>query len=1039
MKKFLSTALLFVLTITLLLTSCGKKEVKAINITEGFKYEYELGETPDFSAVKATIVYNDDTTREVTGAELTFGTVDTTTAGKKDVSVSYEGFTTTYQVTVKSKSIETVTKELTSIEYLSGIPANVYAGDTVNFDDVSIVLNYSDGSRETKTLSSNANIKHNGAEIDTTVAGEKTLTITFMGKSLNVTIDVKAVVVTALEIQSADNTIVEGTEFDPTGMKVYAVFNNGSKILVETSKLTIEQDEDKVTITYNGVSAELLLNVEDPTVTAMTLNTTAFNATILVGDTVDTAGVFATGALNNGFSRAITNAELSFSAVDTSVAGAYTITATYTVDSTITATFDVTVLGIKSIEIDASSVKTFIPAGSALDTTNIKILITASDDSIHTRTAADGVTTDFTNLDTATINEESYITATFRGVTSQKLGVVVHDPDLAYSIFDLDLPASLSSLESKKKQFINKEYGYVVGDDNPFIFKLALTILNDAGVLVENYSNYKSYFEIYEVGENGALTLLEGDSLATYVDEINANNNSVDFTQAAVGKFFTIKTRPADGIADSDITAMTREITVEVVDAFNIYEAWELNYLTNSVSVDASDFGDWLTNHDGRNQIQVVDDFLLTKNGATRPASMAGVVLHNDLTIERTDIPAEYFLNGNRDNTIGEWLTIFPHGTDNTNKTFTFYGNYFTIFSYKIPNVCENSTGNQNDYTSSSQLFRFTCNEAVDGTFDHTQYTTNIQNLYLRDDNPNKDDDATAGRDMLGIIGMKVQRQLVNVTNIRVEAYYISFFADGDYTTIELDQCKFYNSYQNHIYSYNKNGLQADGEDPLANYAPITINVKNSEITKCGGPVILNQIEGPQFNKNSKSGPQITIDDNTEIWTYVTGQEAWFKATGSAGIAAQISSLGLGLVQAGAPKTIVSPTGEDGFTAGENVYFMNMIMVNIVSSSDINEVLGNTHDLDAKFTVGDKTYLNMNDEYTDPYGQGYGYGDPNVLAKFLESGGKNTMVNTYTGGTIVIDENNNIEMINPQYLADGDYAAIYFATFGFVFGYAPFN
>ena len=1055
MKKFLSVSLIFVLMMTLLLTACGKKEVKAINITEGFKYEYEIGETPDFSSVKATVVYNDDTTKEVAGADLTFGKLDTSTAGKKDLEVSYGGFTTTYQVTVKNKSI--ATKELTSIEYLSGIPANVYAGDTVHFENVSIILNYSDGSKETKTISENANIKHNGAEIDTKVAGKKTLKITFMGKSLEVVIDVKEVVVTKLEIESADSTIVDGTQFNPEGMKVYAVFNNGNRILVNVSDLTINQDDDKVTITYNGVSAELLLNVEAPVVTGMTLNTSTFTDTVLTGDSVSTSGIVATGTLNNGLSKNIPASELSFSAIDTSVAGVYTITATYTVDPAITATFTLNVLGIKSVEIIASSIKTLIPAGTTLNTANLQILITAEDDSRHTRDMADGITVNLDNLNAEDINEESYITVTFRGFTSASLKIAVHDPDINYAIYDVDLPKSITDFEDKRALFLNTSNGYNVGDDNPFILKLSLTILNNENKLVEGFTEYNSYFEIYIV-ENGVRTLLEGDALAAYVEEINASGNSVDFTQAAVGKTFVIKTRPADGIDDSEIENMTRELTVEVVDGINIYEAWELNYLTNYDDPDYKEISERFyptaANH---NQTSVVDAFLLTK-GATRPATMAGAVLHNDLTVKRTDIPAEYFVGADRNNDLFEWITVFSHATDDTNKTFTFYGNHYTIFSYQLPNVCAPGVGNQNDYTSSGQLFRFTSMYARDlfaqgaevaKNFNLEDYVTNIKNLHLKDDNPNKDEAATADRDMRGLIGMKVQWQIINAENVILESFYISYFADNDYTIMNINECKFFNSYQNHIYSYNKNPVSGDDSAPNDNYSPIIINITNSEITKCGGPVILNQIEGPQRNNNAKTGPQITIDEKTEIWTWVTGQEAWFKATGSGPYATQLAQLGLLLAQNNMPKTFVSTKGEGGLTDASGVHFMNMIMVTIVSGSDPEEIFKSTADLDCKLDIAGSTYLNMNDEASM---NGYGYGDINVTTNFLQqaAAGKNPIiVNTRSGGTLVVDDGqvNGVQVsapsasvvAKPECLADGDYVSIYYGTFGFVFGYAPYN
>ena len=108
MKKFLSLTLLLILTVTLLLTGCrGQKQVQSIEITEGLKTEYTIGDTPDFSGVKAIVTYNDGSTENVEASQLTFGTIDTSTAGKKSLTVSYKDFSTSFEVVVNDKAIGT--------------------------------------------------------------------------------------------------------------------------------------------------------------------------------------------------------------------------------------------------------------------------------------------------------------------------------------------------------------------------------------------------------------------------------------------------------------------------------------------------------------------------------------------------------------------------------------------------------------------------------------------------------------------------------------------------------------------------------------------------------------------------------------------------------------------------------------------------------------------------------------------------------------------------------------------------------------------
>jgi len=1045
MKRFLSLALMIVLMLSLALTSCGRKQVKDIQITSGFKYEYELNETPDFSGVKATIVYNDGTTKEVNADELTFGALDTSTSGKKDLEISYGSFTTSVEVNVKSKSIVGDNKELVSIKYVSGIPENVYVGDEISFNSIVIIATYSDGSEETKTASNTA-VKHNGADISTATAGEKTLTITFMGKSCSYVFNVQEIVVVGLAVTQANLNVIEGTEFDPTDMKVDKIFNNGERINVSLDELTITQNGNIVTVAYGNVSTTLTLNVEDATVTTLTLNTASFTNKILVGDSVNTSTISITGTLNNGLSENVPHTDVTFSSVDTSAPGTYTITVSYNADTTITASVDVTVLGIKSITIDASTIATFFPAGTAFDHSGLKVNVTASDDSVLLgKGIADGVSVDVSNLNTDAIGQYN-ITASYRGVTSAQQTITVHDPDLSYVILDVDLPMSLSSWETKRggATFKVHDNPYVVGDDNPYIFKLTLTVLDGNGNLNEAFDSYKSYFEVWQ---NGAE--LTEAQYTEYVEAIDPANNSIDFTTAAIGQTFTIKTRPADGISDADAENMTREHTVKIVDGLNIYEAWELNYLTNYNDFDLANEIDG-DGGETRTVVQIVLDFLKNNKGVAldAPKSLAGIVLHNDMDVKKSDLPSEFFHSSGD---FYDYLTVFPHATDKNNPTFTFYGNYYTVLSYDLPNVVGKDVANNDDSVSSAQLFRFSCAELNDTNFRVEDYKTRLENVAFRDNNPNKNNEATANRDMLGIIAMKVQFQQIEVENINITAYYIGFFLDNDYTVATVNNSIFYNGYQNLIYSYNKNPLGEDDAAPAANHVPITLNITNSSVTKCGGPVILNQTENPGYARHSKSGAQVTIDDKTEIWTWVTGQEAWFKAIGAQPIATQLAGLGLLLAEGGMPKTFVSTTGENGLTGESGEYFMNMVMVNIVSGTDIQTVLTFADDLDGKLTVGEKTYLDMNDTVTLPDGV-HGYGSANVATQFgtqAAAGKEPVIINTYTDGTLVIDKVNQTatpagsteaEMYqNMQKLADGDMVAIYYGCFGFVFGYQPFN
>jgi hypothetical protein len=118
-------------------------------------------------------------------------------------------------------------------------------------------------------------------------------------------------------------------------------------------------------------------------------------------------------------------------------------------------------------------------------------------------------------------------------------------------------------------------------------------------------------------------------------------------------------------------------------------------------------------------------------------------------------------------------------------------------------------------------------------------------------------------------------------------------------TKVTLNDCILNNAWQNHIFLWVNNYLQdgADGglyndDAPWENNTPIEIVINNSKLTKCGGPVIL-QMSDSDEAYNANAGTYVTVT-NSELWSYVTGTEAWFNAysaMGAATYAAQLKAI----------------------------------------------------------------------------------------------------------------------------------------------------
>ncbi len=102
------------------------------------KTTYYVGDKLDTAGLSLTATYSDNTTKELTSG-FTVGNVDMTTAGTKQVTVTYEGKTATFPVTVKTPTIQL---DKTTLTLTEGDTAKLTA--TVDPADVTVSWKSSD-------------------------------------------------------------------------------------------------------------------------------------------------------------------------------------------------------------------------------------------------------------------------------------------------------------------------------------------------------------------------------------------------------------------------------------------------------------------------------------------------------------------------------------------------------------------------------------------------------------------------------------------------------------------------------------------------------------------------------------------------------------------------------------------------------------------------------------------------------------------------------------------------------------------------------
>ena len=217
---------------------------------------------------------------------------------------------------------------------------------------------------------------------------------------------------------------------------------------------------------------------------------------------------------------------------------------------------------------------------------------------------------------------------------------------------------------------------------------------------------------------------------------------------------------------------------------------------------------------------------------------------------------------------------------------------------------------------------------------------------------------------------MRYSHQVFNINNTNVEAYYVSTSADYDNLTVNFNDCKLYNAWQGHIFIWSHNQIQEElgyqNDAPWAGHKNIKVNISNSLVAKCGGPVILSQNNKPEYKCNDNSGADVVVDHKAEIYSYVTGQEAWFVAVNHTATASNIKALDM-LVQlsSGGKATYTSTDKIEGVST---INFMYMVM-------GTGTELGGTEKYKGTFTRLNEdgtatTGLDMSNPYVNAYVDG---------------------------------------------------------------------
>ncbi len=286
-------------------------------VSQPSKKVYYIGDSLDTSALQLKITYSDGSTEMVSSGYTTSG-FSSTTAGTKTVTVTYEGLTTTFNVTVNTPSIS-----------LSQTSKTMTVGDTAT-----LTATTTPSGQSVSWTSSNSSVASvsNGV-VTAKASGTATITAKFTynektySKTCNITVNNVAKTLTSISISSnpTKTTYEIGESLNTSGLKLKLNYSNGSSEIVSSGFTTSGFDSSTagtktITVSYSGKSTTFKVTVnasapiEDLPLIRIESKTSRVGETITINVAVENNPGFSTASVKFVYDETrlqLTGAELS--------------------------------------------------------------------------------------------------------------------------------------------------------------------------------------------------------------------------------------------------------------------------------------------------------------------------------------------------------------------------------------------------------------------------------------------------------------------------------------------------------------------------------------------------------------------------------------------------------------------------------------------------------------------------------------------------------------------------------------------------------
>ena len=395
-------------------------------------------------------------------------------------------------------------------------------------------------------------------------------------------------------------------------------------------------------------------------------------------------------------------------------------------------------------------------------------------------------------------------------------------------------------LANKRNEFMDREQGYFVGDDNPFKFLPNIYAYDSEGEEME-VTAYHSVSLVQEKRGEEWVTL-SGAELDSIV-AIDDFASTYDFTEEAIGNTYKLTVRPF-GEEYAVNPKFSTSFEFSVADGYNVYKQDDLSHYDNMSA-------NWTSYRED--------------NGIT-PVAINGLFLHNDIEIQRDKLPDGFFyMEGDSDiqSTDGDYERALGSLRDNVDlyhrdilpgESFVFNGNYFSIEYSTLPVVARES--GRIDALPGSVISHATVIKAGFNQTGEDLGDYEMKNLRVIG-NANRTEEGEKSGGAIFTKLLSADSHLYNLIGTQCFTFILTEYW-GPNATIE--KTRGYDSFSSMLYNWGTSNLQ----------------IKDSEFIGAGGPIIIADHVSPAADGTGGHISE-TYFTNTVAESLVTGNENWFR------------------------------------------------------------------------------------------------------------------------------------------------------------------